>query len=340
MDNVIGSSFDDDNNRDGKGSSEVLDNAKKVYKVARKIIDAARWLFNFLPGGVFTLGVLVITALIALAFFSIVFGLMSPIPGGSLPSLPDSTEPVETIEGLKLELIGPNKIANSDDIEYTVNVIYDATIAKVPLSDIVVYEILPENTSFVSAQGAYTFNNGRVEWPMAQNSNSFTFTLKPTMPDIKIFNKVYAKNIGSSSSSGSSSGSRPASLTETCEGKYTLDNPLGANFGDPSCSFKSPDQLHALLQQLDPGNADYWFFQIAYCETRGTYDPNAVNRASTSGSAWGLFQMGHEAYPALNIPRQMGDDYDRGDVDWETQTSNAINHNHLRHDDFSYWDCS
>ncbi len=126
--------------------------------------------------------------------------------------------------------------------------------------------------------------------------------------------------------------------TNDCSGKYNLStNPLNDNFGDPSCDF-SESQLYDLLRSLDPSRADYWFFTIVPCES--VYNSNNYNGASTSGSAWGLYQMGHEAYPTLGIPRQMNSPFDRGDVDWRLQTSNAVNYNNGLGNTFDYWGCA
>lgn len=126
-------------------------------------------------------------------------------------------------------------------------------------------------------------------------------------------------------------------LTRDPPNGYVLDNPLGLNFGDPNCDF-SQSKLYDELKTIDPTYADYWFFTIASCETTN-YNPNAYNPASTSGSAWGLFQMGHQAYPALGIDVQMNNEFDRGDVIWQTQTSNAVNYNRIIGNSFDYWGC-
>lgn len=132
-----------------------------------------------------------------------------------------------------------------------------------------------------------------------------------------------------------------------CDGKYStaqMSNPLG-NFGDPNCNFSRND-LFRLLNQLDPANASFWFFTIVPCEAPG-YNPLAYNAASTAGQAFGLFQMGHDAYPQLGLDMQIADInlgppfYDRGDVDWRQQTSNAINYNNQRiGGSFAYWACA
>ncbi len=128
-------------------------------------------------------------------------------------------------------------------------------------------------------------------------------------------------------------------LTRPPDG-YTLDNPLGLNFGDPNCDF-SQSKLYDELKTIDPANADFWFYTVAACETTG-YNPNGYNPISTSGSAWGLFQMGHQAYPALGIDLQMNTEYDRGDVIWSLQTSNAVNYNNALSaaQKWHYWACA
>ena len=125
---------------------------------------------------------------------------------------------------------------------------------------------------------------------------------------------------------------------DDCGGKYTpwMDNPLG-NFGDPNCNF-SPEALAQHLQSLDPVNWEK-YYDIAFIEGGYAFKPLSYNPSSTSGSAWGLYQMGHEAYPNLGIPRQMNTQYDRGDVEWHLQASNAVNYNNELSDSLKwcYW---
>lgn len=134
---------------------------------------------------------------------------------------------------------------------------------------------------------------------------------------------------------------------DNCGGRYTLTNPLG-NYGDPNCNYNDND-LYLELQAKDPVNADYWFYAVVPCETvnrnDGAMDPNSYNASSTSGQALGLYQMGHIAYPSFGLDYQVADDpdasgdgYDRGDVEWHLQTSNAINYNNqIIGGSFAYW---
>lgn len=134
-------------------------------------------------------------------------------------------------------------------------------------------------------------------------------------------------------------GSTPPN-NNTCGGIYTLNNPIG-NFGDPNCNF-SRSRLFQRLNALDPANANFWFFTVVPCESG--YNPNAYNAASTAGQALGLFQMGHAAYPQLGLDYQIADpgtEYDRGDVEWRTQASNAVNYNNqIIGGSFAYWACA
>ncbi|OGH31139.1 MAG: hypothetical protein A3J69_02810 [Candidatus Levybacteria bacterium RIFCSPHIGHO2_02_FULL_42_12] len=124
--------------------------------------------------------------------------------------------------------------------------------------------------------------------------------------------------------------------SETCDGIYTSDlkklpETLRRNFGDPSCTMrKNPTILTNTLRQHDPKNASKWII-IASCES--DYSPNAYNPRSTSGTAWGLFQMG----------RGLNGIYDHGDVEWNLQTTNAINYNNTLINSnigFEYWACA
>lgn len=329
MENILGSDRDRQNQNDGgRLFKESYKNLKKIYGAGKKVVEVARWLFSILPGGLPTIIFIVVFVLIILAFLSIFFGLMAPIPGGKTPSLPDEEGRFETIPGLILTLVGPEKIANTDNLQYIIEVDYARTSP--PLSSIIVYAPLSPSVEFVGATGAFEYSStgvvgGEVVWPMNQNSNSFTLTLRPTVGDTVIEDyRVYARlSAGASGSAGA-----PASA-DSCGGKYNLaDTPVGANFGDPDCGF-TKDDLYNLLAQIDPSNADRWYFKIVPCESG--YNPNAYNGAAVDAAgAFGLFQMG----------RGKNGQYDHGDVDWATQASNAITYNKdLIGSSFAYWAC-
>lgn len=117
-----------------------------------------------------------------------------------------------------------------------------------------------------------------------------------------------------------------------CQGRYAFFKTSLGNFGDPGCNF-SKDELYTQLKELDPANADFWFYTIIRCESN--YDPNNFNpNAIDSAGAWGLFQMG----------RGKNGQYDHGDVNWTLQTSNAVNYNNknLRPIglQWAYWACT
>ncbi len=127
--------------------------------------------------------------------------------------------------------------------------------------------------------------------------------------------------------------------TNTC-GRYNLSKTKGKNIGDPNCTF-TKDKLYALLQQQDPKHAALWFITIIPGESG--YNPTVVGwppgQASIdAGGAWGLYQMGSST-PAGQAPPARGKNgpLDRGDVNWETQTTNAIGYNRNQKCGFRYW---
>ncbi len=113
-------------------------------------------------------------------------------------------------------------------------------------------------------------------------------------------------------------GNGPGPNTDTCGGKYNLQSiPKGKNFGDPLCDF-TKDALASLLQQEDAKYWTRWYTVIVPGES--AYNPNAVeiNDPVEQTGAWGLFQMSQQG---------ASNQYNRGDVYWKTQTSNAIHYN-------------
>lgn len=317
---------EDENKNKKKSFIDTFKSAKDTIEKAKKIIGMVKNPTLLVP-----LIVVIVTILIAILFGGGSASGLGAISGGDQDAPQPSTQPVIKIPGLNLKLEGPNSINNGELLEYTITVSYDSSQSTTPLSDIEIYEVIPQNTSLEKADGAYTLDGNTIYWPMSQNSNSFSFVLRPTTPDIEVKNTVYAKV------AASSSGSNPT--VNSCNGSYDLtSNPLGANFGDPDCNFNK-DELYSLLKSLDPSNADGWYFKLIYCETGGTYNSNAFNPVSTSGTAWGLYQMGHKEYSELGITRQMNNEFDRGDVEWRTQSKNAVSYNNLRGNDFAYWGC-
>lgn len=303
-----------------KSAFDEIRSAKKIYDKTKQYVQYAQWLAN--PA--ILVPILILAAVLALMFST--SGGSALISGGDSPTdtPPTGSTPSKSIPGLTLILTGPDSIANSQNLLYTVEVRYSRTTP--PLSSLVIYNIFPSNTSFVEASGAFTLDGNKIEWPMNNNANIFTFTLKPLVEDTIIVNNVYARLI-----SGSSAGA--VTTTDTCGGKYDLAaNPLGANFGDPLCEFVDPTMLYTLLQQTDPPNADFWYVCALLESSR---NPNAYAGHAAVGTpdpagAWGLFQMGR----GLNGP------LDRGDVDWQTQTTNAISYSKKLKSLKEYWQCA
>lgn len=121
---------------------------------------------------------------------------------------------------------------------------------------------------------------------------------------------------------------------DNCDGKYSLNNPLG-NFGDTACDF-SPEALAQHLKSLDPIN---WLnmYQIAFVEGGNGYAPNAYNPAPSNpnaGGAWGLFQMAATG--------KGNTQYDQGDVPWKIQASNAVSYNNSLplNSKYCYWEAA
>lgn len=323
--------FNGDKDNRNEGGNNVVGGAinvlQKTLDTAKKAVKYTRFLSNFIMGG-WPIFALVGSAIVAIAFYSIVFGQMAPIPGGSVPKIIVEPGTAPKIPGLTLKLTGPVKVNNGEALRYTVEVIY--TLTTPPLSNITVYEVLPQNTTFLDASGAFTYENGQIIWPMSKNDKIFTFTLTPTTPDIEIKNQVYAQLTGSSSTGG---GNVPPSYTDCGNSSYAQHiekNPDKSNFGDPECNFDEAKLFEALKKE-DPSNADFWY-KCALLEA--SYIPVAYAPPSTgtpdAGGAWGLYQMGR----GKNGPT------DHGDVNWPNQITNAIGHSKLTSSFKEYWQCA
>lgn len=172
--------------------------------------------------------------------------------------------------------------------------------------------------------------------PLVQND-----VLKSGIPSMEVINPrggiPGASGSGQlNSTTGSTTTGYVAPTTNTCSGKYSLDNPAGKNYGDPACDYDK-NKLYTMLKQQDPQNADFWFNQVVPCESG--YDPNDYFRCSAAlgctpdpNGAWGLFQMGSGANgPFTNLSKGSVNNFDRpedrGDVNWQLQVQNAVNYN-------------
>jgi hypothetical protein len=309
-----------DNGRQAPSYNDIRQNIRTI----KTVIRIARLASN--PVVIWTLVGIFIAIVIYMLFFSSAGAL--PFGGGSsssqqTPTAGTGTPKTPPIPGLTLILTGPNAVDNGTNIEYSVSVSYDKTLTTTPIENITVYLDVPINSTFVRTTGSDLRNGNIISWPLSdtQNQSSFAFVLNPSINDVTLPVKVYAKTNGGSGSTASAN---------NCGGKYALDNPIG-NFGDPVCNF-TKDDLYTLLQSLDPANASRWYTIIVPCEAPG-YNSNAYNPNSYSGSgAYGLFQMNpsNHGYNPL----------DAGDVEWRQQTQNAISYSKLIPSLGAYWACA
>lgn len=130
----------------------------------------------------------------------------------------------------------------------------------------------------------------------------------------------------------------PPAPPESCGGKYSStiskNNFLPMNYGDPQCNFDK-DKLRDLLMRLENNNQEfvnYWFVIIIPGESG--FNPNAwaqpagLQAELDASGAWGLYQKGSSTPPGSPPPAPgKNGPLDRGDVNWEVQTANAINGN-------------
>lgn len=270
---------------------------------------------------------------------------------------PDET-PVSIIK------TGPPEVPNNTNIIYRFIVTFDGVA-----DDILIRDAIPKDTEYVaSSPNAKTLDtNGdetsdvtlvkSVEWSLRDIQNTapqsifslqtLSLTVRPLKSDVYIINQATSVLIGGSgnpSITPGESGYIPPS-DDDCGGYYAADilkNSIHKNFGDPNCTMlanqrpEDKDRLHTHLTQLDPEYADYWFATIIPCES--SFRANAFYTGSpSSGGAWGLLQMGASYAgdgpgPTPGLPPPIAGnngEYDRGDVNWQLQASNAVNYNNL-----------
>ena len=237
---------------------------------------------------------------------------------------------------VNLSKTGPEQVSNGQNITYQLRVSYSNA------TSITVRDRLPDNVEFVSAGGP-----GNPTYDATTRTVTWTLT-----------------GLSEGGSGGSASGSGTEGYippnSETCNGKLPQPYDLSAwasgveaplpvvNFGDPECT-ATKDNIYNLLKEKDPTNADFWFNTVIPCES--AYNPNTTFRCHANGEctpdpkgAWGLFQVGSGVNgPFKDVgtkgsPNAPNDIYDRGDVNWYVQVTNAIKL--LDGRGWNYWACA
>lgn len=249
---------------------------------------------------------------------------------------------------LTIEKTGPEKVPNSTDIQYTITVNYPDNVKEIVFTDEMITEKQGQVT-IVSGPKGYTASfdattkRTKVNWKLSDTATKsgeaipgpinqkFSLVVKPPLTDDIVYNFIPTGVLTPADPANGSANTEYVAPSDNNCGKpeytrYINKNPTKKNFGDPRCNFDK-NTLYKMLQTMDAKNAERWFFQIVPCES--SYNPNAfVSQAEIgtpdAGGAWGLFQMGSSSPPgkAPPAPGKNGK-YDRGDVNWQMQASNA-----------------
>ncbi|HUQ85568.1 MAG TPA: hypothetical protein VM077_04545 [Candidatus Limnocylindrales bacterium] len=286
----------------------------------------------------------------------IILFLIVVVMGG--PSEADPNAPKLTITKT-----GPIEAQNGQELPYEITVAYPEQAI-----DIVITDKIPEGTEYVDSSPSAQFDpvTKTATWNLKDfqaspgailsNVNSIlAIKLRAVKNDLVIFNQAegtvtpYAAPTNGGGGGGPiSDGYVPPAPNDDCGGKYNFSkypeqNPLG-NYGDPKCNF-SKDNLYKHLQSKEPNPefVNIWFDMIVPVESG--FSPNAfappvgVQCSLDCAGAWGLYQMG-SSKPSGQPPTEPGKNgiYDRGDLNWEIQTTKAIDYNmKLLGCNFRYW---
>ncbi len=287
------------------------------------------------------------------------FFLIFVLSGGAAGSPTDAPQ-------LTIVKTGPPTAVVGQALDYTIKVTYPGTA-----QDIAITDPLPAGTKFVSSDQKTICDNGpcndasrTVTWNLKDivspgtilsNVNT-TLTLKliATADNSFLINQANGTVIGAGTQPTDGGPIAqgyvpPAPSSDNCGGewdfsKWPEQNSLG-NYGDPLCNF-SKDNLRKLIEttETNPEFVNIWYNIIVPGESIG-YHPNAYAPPSSgtpdAAGAWGLYQMGSSTPPPPGqAPPAEGKNgpLDRGDVNWELQTSNAIRYNREKiHCNFEYW---
>ena len=206
-----------------------------------------------------------------------------------------------------------------------------------------------------TVNGKLTIKVGNAPSGSSFSNLSFDVVFRPKDANSYVVNKATATIIGAFTGSGTNTGDPGADTTgyaapsdDRCGKTYTdaiiNKSSMKKNFGDPTCNY-SKDKLFALLQKEDPKNARYWFDTVIKCESgynANAYAGHVQTGTPDSSGAWGLYQMGSSKPPGSAPPAKgKNGAYDRGDVNWQIQTTNAINYRDKTiGGKWTYWACA
>jgi uncharacterized repeat protein (TIGR01451 family) len=320
------------------GKQALKQAGKQLYQKARRQI--AIWAAEALSATVSAIGWPVIIAVIIIILFILLIFIIL----GADASARHYQQEQNQQNPLQISKTGPTTATAGQVLVYTITVSYTQQAQDIQVSD-----AIPQYTKYQSSSWKDTVKNNTVTWSVAENTpgkpktigpiadDTFTLTLVSTSNNKRIVNQAIANVIGPVAGGGGGAGADNenyvAPNTNTCNGEWSgqypiSQNPMKKNFGDPSCNF-SKDALYSLIQKLDPKSVHAWFDVIAPGESSD--DPNAWAPAVTA-IGWGLYALlGSQPYgqPA-NVPAMdtsPPNPLERGDLNWQIQTANAINFN-------------
>jgi len=142
---------------------------------------------------------------------------------------PGSPGTAISIPGVTVNLTGPQISENGVDITYEIAVAYDPTIAKIPIENIVLYDIIPIGATFVTTDGVQAPDStpSVVTWSLKDPTNQkpFHITLRPTANDIYILHTVAARIASGAGGVGSTD---PEEFLSLFAGKGRNVNSLGS----------------------------------------------------------------------------------------------------------------
>jgi hypothetical protein len=297
---------------------------------------------------------------VAGAIFFIIF-LITVVMGGPSAADPNAAK-------LTITKSGPTEAISGAELEYRIAVAYPAQA-----KDIMITDRLPEGTEFISTDQKATCDNGECN----SSSRVVTWNLKDFIPlendRLNNVNTVIILMLRATADNAFLVNIAEGSLTpytappisgdngpiadgfvpaqphsNDCNGKYDFsqwpdENPLG-NYGDPQCNF-SKDNLYKHLEakETNPEFVNIWFNMVVPVESG--YSPNAfappvgIQCSLDCAGAWGLYQMGSSNPPGQSPPAPgKNGELDRGDLNWEIQTTMAISYNRdLLNCNYRYW---
>lgn len=334
--------------------NDLINNSKGVYqkgKQAKKVIQSIRLARTIATTGQgFGLGAVVTIVLVSLLLATLFLTFM----GGGIITGTEAPEeeplPEDQLLGWEYALDAPAQVNNGQVYTYRTYGSYDSGLGGAALESYTMTLIIPNDVIRLEGlPGTYSTSadstraTTRYTWDLSDEENIdlfeatdesyppfYTFSFTATATPLKDDSIASVEFTIEGEFGGGGDGARcTVGTTNTCGGKYNLNNPDGLNFGDPNCELTTGGTINKelvrdeIMRQLQSyGKTKDYCRWSCIAKFEGGYNPNSYNgNASRAHGAWGMFQLSPWSCYGSEKPYY----YNRtGNVSWKEQIRRAL----------------